>query len=161
MVQDKVVTKTISINAPVSRVWEALTNLELVREWQSPEGTTYITTTWEVGSPIAFSGVWRRIKLQDKGVVLQFEKERALQYSYWSKLSRLPDIPENYSITGFNLEPHDNSTMLTVSLSHFPLETNYGHTNFYWATALRRIKNLVESKYEQESGTGAQISGAP
>ncbi len=142
---EKTATRSILINAPASQVWAVLTDLDLVKQWHSPEGTAYINTTWEVGSPILFEGMWHKIRLRDKGTVLQFQPEKTLQYSYYSKLSRLPDAPESYSVTELELTPQDNGTLLTVTLSHFAQESGYGHARFYWTTALHRIKQLVEN----------------
>jgi uncharacterized protein YndB with AHSA1/START domain len=140
----KIVNRTITINAPPSEVWQALTNPDLANQWLSPDGATTVTSDWQVGSPITYAGTWRRRKYADKGIILQLDPERTFQYSYWSQFSRLPDSPENYSVIGFELTPTENGTTLTLTHSNFQREEIYGHANFYWATALHRIKNLLE-----------------
>ena len=146
MTSSKIVNKTISISAPVSIVWDALTNPEVVKEWLSAEGTTHIISDWKVGSPLIFAGTWHRKKYEDKGTILQLDAENVLEYSYWSRFSKLPDSPENYSVIGFRLTPGENCTTLTVTHGNFAIEEMYGHANFYWRTALVRIKKVLEEQ---------------
>src|SRR4051812_44900114 len=113
MASSKVVNKTITINAPSAKVWNALTNAELVNHWLSVEGTTHVISDWEVGGPLIYAGTWHGKKYEDKGTIIQLETEKVLQYTYWSKFSRLPDNPENYSVIEFTLTPEENATTLT------------------------------------------------
>jgi uncharacterized protein YndB with AHSA1/START domain len=46
---------TITIHAPTSKVWEALTKPEIIKQYLF--GTT-VTTDWRVGSPITYEGIW-------------------------------------------------------------------------------------------------------
>jgi uncharacterized protein YndB with AHSA1/START domain len=57
---------TITINAPGSKVWEALTKPDLIKQYLF--GTT-VTTDWQVGSPIIYEGQWQGKSYQDKGIV--------------------------------------------------------------------------------------------
>ena len=105
-----------------------------------------IITDWNVGSPILIRGRLHRIKFENKGVVLQFEPEKILQYSHLSSLSRLPDKRENYSVLEFRLAPINNQTSLTLTLSNFPTETIYKHLAFYWNVALEVLKKMIEEQ---------------
>jgi uncharacterized protein YndB with AHSA1/START domain len=145
MAIDKIIKRTINIDAPVSIVWAVLTDPELVKEWLSAEKTTRVNTDWQVGSPFIYSGTWRHHKYEDKGTLLQLEPEKVLRYSHWSKFSRQPDNPENYTAIEFTLEPGEDATALTLTESNFPAEEMYRPTIFYWATALDRIKKLAEA----------------
>jgi len=138
---DKTLTKKITINAPTSKVWEALTNPEVIKEWLF--GTNVISD-WKVGSPIFFTGVWQGTEYRDKGTVLQFEKEKVFQYNYWSGFSGLEDIPENYSIITFKLTPAADGTELTLTHSHFPTETGYEHSDKNWDATLDLMKKIIE-----------------
>lgn len=143
--RDIIFTKTVHINAPVSKVWEALTDLELMQKWMS-ETEIHIITDWKVGNPMLIRGNLHGIKFQNKGTVLQFEPERALQYSHLSSISRLPDKPESYSVFAFRLEPVDEQTRLTVTVSNFPTETIYKHLAFYWNVTVEILKRMVEQQ---------------
>ena len=46
---------TIAINAPASRVWDALTKPDLIRQYLFG---TQVTTDWRAGSPITYEGTW-------------------------------------------------------------------------------------------------------
>src|SRR5512137_2683690 len=83
----------ITINAPASRVWDALTNPHLIKQYLFG---TEVATDWKVGSPITYRGTWEGKSYEDKGKILQIEPGRLLVSTYWSSLSSVPDIPENY-----------------------------------------------------------------
>src|SRR6266498_4554712 len=95
LISGKIFNKTISINAPISKVWDTLITPELMKKWMS-ETEINIITDWNIGSPILIGGHLHGIKFENKGKVLQFEPEKILQYSHLSSLSRLPDKSENY-----------------------------------------------------------------
>jgi uncharacterized protein YndB with AHSA1/START domain len=137
------VNKTIVINAVPSKVWDVLTDPELMKQWMS-ETPIDIITDWQVGNPITIGGAWYKTRFENKGTVLQFEPERILQYSHLSSLSRLPDKIESYSIICFKLTPTENQTTLTLTLSNFPTEIIYKHLVFYWNVTLEILKKQVE-----------------
>jgi uncharacterized protein YndB with AHSA1/START domain len=141
----KIVTKTVNINAPTSKVWEILTNPELMKKWMF-ETEINIITDWKVGNPIVIRGNLDGKKFENNGTVLQFELEKILQYSHLSSLSRLPDKPENYSVLGFRLTPTENQTTLTRTLSNFPTESIYKHLAFYWNITLEVLKRMIEER---------------
>jgi len=140
------VDKTIIIKASPSAVWHTLTNPDIMKQWMAePEMALEIITDWKVGNPIIIKG-FHHIKFENRGTVLQFEPDKALQYNYLSSLSRLPDKPENYSIIGFGLAPIENQTSLTLTINNFPTETIFKHIEFYWGTTIEIMKKLVEEK---------------
>jgi uncharacterized protein YndB with AHSA1/START domain len=128
------------------KVWETLTHPELIKAWLTENATTSVVSDWKIGGPILFTGIWHKVKYTDKGVILQFEPEKVLAYSYWSKFSRLPDRIENYSVIEFHLTPKENQTLLTLTHSNLIAEGMVGHTNFYWTITLNRIKELTEKQ---------------
>lgn len=68
--------------------------------------------------------------------------ERTLAYAYWSRLSRLPDEPQNYTNIRLDLT---GETRLSLAQRNFPGEASYEHWNFYWNMALERIRKLAET----------------
>ena len=48
-------TKSISINAPIAKVWDALTNPMIIKLYLFG---TDVATDWKEGSPIFFRGNW-------------------------------------------------------------------------------------------------------
>jgi uncharacterized protein YndB with AHSA1/START domain len=142
---DTIANKTIEINAAPSKVWDALTNPELMKRWMS-ETEIKITTDWKVGNPFIIHGNLHGINFENNGTVLQFEREKVLKYSHLNSLSRLPDEPRNYSMIEFTLAPRENQTSLTVTLSNFPTESIYKHLVFYWNVTLEILKRLMEGQ---------------
>ena|ERR1051325_1362687 len=140
----KIVSKTVRINAPTSKVWEALTDPDLMKKWMS-ETEIHIFTDWKVGNPFVIRGRLHGINFENWGTVLQFEPENTLQYSHLSSLSRLPDQLENYSILEFRLAPVHPETSLTLTASNFPTESIYKHFAFYWNVTLEILKRLIEA----------------
>lgn len=138
------VERTISINAPLSKVWEYLTVPHLMKKWMGePEMHLEVSTDWVVGNPILIKG-FHHINFENKGTVLQFDPQKVIQYSHLSSVSRLPDIKENYSILTFLLIHNSKQTLLTIKIKNFPTETIYKHLNFYWQGTAVVLKNVIE-----------------
>jgi uncharacterized protein YndB with AHSA1/START domain len=104
--------KTVTINAPRAKVWEALTNPAKVK--QSFHGTT-LSTDWRVGSPVIWTGEWKGQSYVDKGTVLAFEPERLLKCTHWSQLGGSEDTPENYHTVTYELAEDGGTTTLTLT----------------------------------------------
>lgn len=144
---EEVASKTIEINAPSFKVWEALTDPELMKQWMADSETEInIRTDWTVRSPILMYGKLHRIKFENTGRVLQFDPGKVLEYNHLSSLSRLPDEVKNYSIIEFRLEPIENQTSLTLTLSNFPTEAILKHLVFYWNVTLEILKKMIEEQ---------------
>ncbi len=135
--------RTVNIDAPASKVWEALTTPELMKKWMS-ESEIDIFTDWIVGHPFIIRGRLHGIKFENTGTVLAFIKEKVLRYSHLSSISRLPDTPESYSVFEFVLTPIDHQTSLTITVSNFPTETIYKHLVFYWNVTPEILKRMIE-----------------
>lgn len=141
MATDKILKKTIGINAPISKVWNTLTNPDLIKEWLF--GTNVISD-WKVGTSILFTGNWQGTDYADKGTILKFDIDKVFQYNYWSGFSGLPDSPENYSVITFELTAKDNTTTLTLTQSNFATETAYNHSDKNWEATLQLMKKIIE-----------------
>jgi uncharacterized protein YndB with AHSA1/START domain len=136
-----VLKKTVIINAPTSKVWEALVTPEWIKQYLF--GTNTISD-WKVGRPIVFTGTWEGKEYKDKGTILKFEKEKVFQYSYWSGFSGLPDVPENYSIITFELSSHVGQTTLSLTQNNFVDEKSLEHSGKNWEGVLQTMKGLLE-----------------
>jgi len=104
-----------------------------------------VITDWKINSPILIQG-FHHLKFENSGSVLQYEKGSRLSYSHLSNLSRLPDIPENYSVMEFVLTPAEGGTLLTLNIENFPTEVIRKHLEFYWRTTIFKIKKAAEEK---------------
>jgi len=141
----QLIEKTILINAPATRVWEHLTEPELIKKWMGdPELKIEIDTTWKVGSPIRICG-FHHAFFENKGIILQFNPRKLLQYNQLNSVSRLPDTPENYTIITFQLRPAGTQTQLRLEITNFPTETIFKHLEFYWKTTPDIIKRQIET----------------
>lgn len=142
------IRKSVRLNVPVSEVWEALTQPALMKSWMS-DSEIEIITDWRIGGPITInaSAVSHKTAFTNTGMVLQFVKDRILEYSHLSSISRLPDQSENYTLIRFTLWPEDAHTLLELDLRNFPDEIHYKHIDFYWAVTLEVLKRFLEEKH--------------
>src|SRR5690349_16280603 len=115
---DQIISKTIHINAPASKVWAALTEPAILRAWTT-EWEMDIISTWQPGTPLIIRGNLHGIPYENKGVILQSEPASVLQYTYWSSLSQHADIPENYSLITFRFSSSGDTTTLTFTQTNF------------------------------------------
>ena len=131
-----------NINAPLSKVWDALTKPEIIKQYFF--GTDTITT-WEKGSPITFKGEWEGKSYKDKGTVLDVQKNKLIKYSYWSSMSGIEDKPENYVIVTYALSGSDNNVELSIAQENIPDEKMKEHSAENWRKVLADLKKLVET----------------
>lgn len=134
---------TISIDVPVEKVWDALTNPEIVKKYLHDTNTV---TDWKVGSPITWHGVWNGKPYEDKGVVLAYEPNRLLSTTHWSPLSGTEDKPENYHTVTYELTSSQNgSTHLVLTQSNNPTqEAADSMVKNGWMPILQIMKSLLE-----------------
>lgn len=133
----------ISINAPVSKVWEALTKPEIIKKYFFNTNTS---TDWKPGNPIIFKGEWQGKSYEDKGTVLNYEHEKLIRYNYWSSMSGIEDKPENYVIITYKLSQENNRTHLTITQENIPDEKTRIHSEENWNQVLQGLKNLMETE---------------
>ena len=86
------------INTPASRVWQAITNPSIVKQWFF--GTT-VESSWKVGEPIIFRGEQNGRTYEDKGIIKQIQPGTLLEYTHLSSRTGQDDTPENYEIIRF------------------------------------------------------------
>ena len=132
---------TISIDAPATRVWDALTQPELIKEYLFG---TQVTTDWRVGSPIVYEGVWEGKVYKDKGKVLLVEPGKLLVSTFWSSLSGVPDVPENYQTVRYELSDEGSGTRVTVTQDNNATQEDANHSAQNWHMVLEGIKKLLE-----------------
>jgi uncharacterized protein YndB with AHSA1/START domain len=132
---------TITIDAPKSKVWEALTQPQLIKQYLFG---TEVTTDWQVGSPITYKGTWEGKPYEDKGKVLQIEPGKLLVSTFWSSLSGLPDAPENYKTVRYELSAEGSKTRLTVIQDNNASQEEASHSEQNWKMVLDGVKKLLE-----------------
>ena len=130
-----------TIHAPASKVWNALTDPTLIKEYLFG---TNVTTDWKVGSPITYNGEWQGKAYEDKGRILQVEPEKLLVSTFWSALSGLPDVPENYQTVRYELSSNGNETTLNLIQDNNATQEAADHSSENWRMVLDGLKNLLE-----------------
>ena len=136
------VEKSVLINASKTKVWKALTDPALIKEYLF--GTETITD-WHVGSDLIFQGEWLGQAYKDKGHILEITPEQILSYDYWSGFSGLEDKPENYSIVTYRMQDEGEGVRLSVSQKGFAAKENQDHSESGWSEVLQKIKEIAET----------------
>lgn len=135
-----------TINAPIARVWDSLTDIEQMKAWMGePEMALEIDTDWVIGSPIVVRG-FLHAPFKCTGMVLAFEPTTCLAYTQLSSLSRLPDKPSSYTTLEFRMALVDDATSLKLRASGFPTASIFKHLEFYWGGTLEVLKRHVERR---------------
>jgi len=132
---------SIFINAFSDKVWEALTDPALVKQYLF--GTT-VTSDWQVGSPITYKGVWEGKVYEDKGEILECEPGKTLVSTYWSSMSGVPDSPENYATVGYFLSEENHGTRLKITQDDNKSQESADHSAENWSMVLDGLKKLLE-----------------
>lgn len=141
MTRGYVATASTVIHAPVAKVWQALTDREMIRQYLFG---TEVTSDWQAGSPITYRGVWEGKAYEDKGTILQIEPEKLLVSTFWSALSGKPDAPENYNLVRYELAPDDGGTRVTITQDNNASQQEADHSQQNWGMVLDGLKKLLE-----------------
>jgi uncharacterized protein YndB with AHSA1/START domain len=133
--------ESVTIGAPIRRVWEALTTPDLIKQWFFGVDTE---TDWKEGSPIVHRGEYQGRPYEDKGKILEIEPPRLLVHSHWSPVSGLPDAPENYERVSWELSERDDGTELTIRESNLASEEARATSEQSWRLVLENLKKLLD-----------------
>lgn len=140
MITGNLSTYKTTINASVEKVWEALINPEMVKQYFFGSSQE---TDWKIGSSILWTGEYEGTKYIDKGKVLEFLPNDKLSYSYLSSWSGLDDKPENYLLVIYEVKPVEVGTELTIIQSNYD-EDKAKHSAENWETVIDGLKKIVE-----------------
>ena len=132
---------TNTINASASRVWEALTNPKLIKQYLFG---AEVISDWKEGSPIIYKGIYEGKTYEDKGSVLKVEPEKLLLITHWSPLSGSPDTPENYHKVSYELAVENGNTQLTITQDNNSSEEEQEQNAKFWKMVLDGMKKLLE-----------------
>lgn len=130
----------IYLEAPVTRVWEALTHPDQVKEYFFG---TQLISDWKAGSSLIWRGEWEGKIYEDKGIILDIENNKRLRYTYFSSMSDLEDIPENYNTITYDLLPSGSGTTLEVTQENVRSEEVKEHSEQNWSVVLEGLKKYL------------------
>lgn len=140
----KVSDNVVKILAPASKVWRALTEPELVKQWQYGAD---LLTTWEPGTPIVFRNEWNGQVFEQKGTVLEFTPASRLRYSLFFPRPDLHDSPENHFFMVYELTESGGITSLLFRQEDpRPLPPDAPTGGDEGPDVLSTLKELVEDK---------------
>ena len=91
---DLTIAKSIDIISSPVKVWEALTNPDIIKQYFTGAETL---TNWEIGSEIIFIHTYEDQEFKNKGIIIEFSVNHLLSYTYWTAFSNTEDKPENYT----------------------------------------------------------------
>ena len=143
------IRNSITINAPTSKVWDALVNPEQTKKYMF--GCEALSD-WKIGSPLLWKGQYEGKEMVFvKGHVVDIKPERFLEYTVIDPNSTIEDIPENYLNITYELSPDNGNTLLKVTQGdyskvaegerRFKESSNNGEG---WNPILVEIKKLAE-----------------
>lgn len=143
MNEDRIARASTTIAAPASRVWDALVDPAQIKQYMFG---TDMSSEWKEGSPVTWKGEWQGKPYEDKGVIRKFEPGRVLQYTHFSPLSGLPDIPENYHTITIDLAENGSQTNVSLSQDNNESEEAREHSESNWKMMLEGLKKHVEGR---------------
>ena len=130
------------INAPAPKVWQALTDPAMVKQWLFG---TEMVADWKVGGQIRYKGVWEGKPYEDKGEILELVPEQKLITTYWSGFAGKEDKPENYQKVSYLLSEVSDGTKLTLIQENIPTAEAAKHSEGNWNLVLQAMKQLLEN----------------
>lgn len=130
-----------TIDTSPDKVWNALTDPEMIRKYMFG---TDVNSEWKEGARITWKGEWKGKQYEDKGKILIMEPKKKLQYSHFSPLSGVADVPENYHIVTIDLKEEDGKTSVSLTQDNNADEKAKEHSEKNWKMMLASLKNLLE-----------------
>ena len=129
------------INAPRDKVWQALVDPKAIQQYMFG---TNVVSDWREGSQIVWKGEWQGQAYEDKGTILQLTPGQTLQYSHYSPLSGVADLPENYHTVTIELSDAGNQTQILLTQDKNASEEERAHSQQNWEMMLAALKNYLE-----------------
>jgi uncharacterized protein YndB with AHSA1/START domain len=77
-------------------------------------------------------------------VILKFDPNRMLQYSYFSPLSGQPDVPEHYHIVTIELSGQGEHTHVSLRQDNNANDSDREQSEKNWEMLLVSLKKLLE-----------------
>lgn len=137
-----IVTVTRTIHANADRVWNVLTDSNLVGKWMMG---ARVESTWQPGASITWSGELDGKPYQDKGEILKVDPKSQLEYTHFSAMSGAEDKPENYHRVAWQIEKDGSSTKLTLTQTGATSAKEAEQFTEGWRSMLDQFRDLAET----------------
>jgi len=132
------------INAPVTQVWKALTNADIVKKYFFGNE---VFSEWNVGNSIMFKGDIDGEAYLGRGIILNRVPYKLFRFSYWSSLSGVENKSENYLHVTYHLsEEGDDYTELITTVDRIHDENMKEQLDKNLDKVLTNLKRVVEQE---------------
>jgi uncharacterized protein YndB with AHSA1/START domain len=135
------IIQEITIKAPATRVFEALTSPEQRKVWWGTEGrfqTTHVESDLRVGGKWSMSGTGFGRPFTVKGEYRAIESPHVLAFTW------LPDWQPNPTETLVRFDLTEKDGLTTVRLTHSGLTPEGLEAHAGWPRLLAQLRNYVE-----------------
>ena len=145
------IQNSITIKAPATQVWNALTNPEETKKYMFGCETV---SDWQPGSSLLWKGSYEgKEMIFVKGNIVSIKPGISLVYTVFDPNSTMEDIPENYLTVTYDLSEENAETILLVSQGDYSSvadgERRYAESyngGQGWNPILLEIKKILEAK---------------
>jgi uncharacterized protein YndB with AHSA1/START domain len=146
MQQNWTYQKEMELNAPVEKVWRALTESEFTKQYMYG---CEVVTDWKPGSAIEWIGEHEgKSVVFVKGIIKEIIPQQKLSFTMIDPNMGLEDIPENYVSLTYTLRQKGDRTILGLSQGDYSKVANREQrmidTEKGWDYALPLLKKVVE-----------------
>ena len=141
MEKEKIIQKTIEINAPIDKVWRVFTDPTVTMHM----GGEYVTD-WKVGSSLGWRG--KDGNMYTSGIILEIEKEKLIKHN----LFNIGQNKKILSVITYRFIDKDGQTSLNAreELDYEMTDEQYAESMEGWDFALASVKETAEKFNSQK-----------
>jgi uncharacterized protein YndB with AHSA1/START domain len=136
-----IATAQCEIDAPPDKVWQALTDPELIKKYMFG---SEVQSDWQPGSPITWKGEFEGREYEDKGEIIAVEPGRQLEVTHFSPLTGQEDRPENYHRVRYELQENNGGTSVRLTQDNSSSAEEAENSAANWQVMLDGLKRVVE-----------------
>jgi uncharacterized protein YndB with AHSA1/START domain len=137
------INKEIVIDAPIEKVFSALTSSQEVLKYYP---LTSVESDWKIGRSIVQKGEANGVLFTDFGVITELFEPTVFSYQYWSDNHGTERVASNHISISYMLKPSARGTVLTLC------QSNIGSVELYemmdtqvWDYLLGSLRQYVEN----------------